>query len=600
MSAIQPIEVATPNRALAGSVSSGPGSAEPSHPFAEVMRSAVSPGQTAQKSAYPSQASPSSRLQFNRASIASGAQSNRADASISDSSIPAGNVNASTQTGEVDDANAPLPPLSADANGAASSRVDGQTQASISTPGFGDRWSEGISQTIRVAGTETASSPAVDPRKSTASTKQGNQSQGASGHSAAVTAAMPMVSAAGIVIRASMLNLPQEQGAASSVTDPISSKSNGSPAEPVHSSVANRAAASGLTAPTLPAGVATDAAAIPPHAADVSSDGIVDSKNAATLHAAPTSDGHSNLSSNSDTTQSGDSTGNAGASQPAVVSGGGSAPGRANGSANPSGDTTPSSTVSTTGTGTSGTAGNDPVGSGGNGAATSIHDSNGSKSNDFTAAMPTPAMAGRVLAGQHINPADSSVGLQNGSSVFSSGNHPGAPGSFSSSSAVSTAARATPSDAFTALDSAALGERGVLLHAAPHQVAVGIADPSLGWVEVRAERVSGQIAAAVTANSAASHAALTSVLPTMASYLQEHHAGVQQVHVESSLTGGQAGTGSQGQTASQSDAQTGSDRTVRVSSAMNAWNAGPIARATISASQGTNVIYEGHHFSIRA
>ena len=81
----------------------------------------------------------------------------------------------------------------------------------------------------------------------------------------------------------------------------------------------------------------------------------------------------------------------------------------------------------------------------------------------------------------------------------------------------------------------------MLLHAAPHQVAVGVTDPSLGWVEVRAERVSGQIAAALTTGSAASHAALTSVLPTMATYLQEHHAGVHQVHVESSLAGDRRG-----------------------------------------------------------
>jgi hypothetical protein len=161
-------------------------------------------------------------------------------------------------------------------------------------------------------------------------------------------------------------------------------------------------------------------------------------------------------------------------------------------------------------------------------------------------------------------------------------------------------ARPTTADAFAALDSAAAGERGVLLHAAPHQVTVGISDPSLGWVEVRAERVSGQIAAALTTNSSASHAALTSVLPTMATYLQDHHAGVQQVHVGTSLSGGQAGTGSQGQSTSQGDSRTGADNRTVAESASGTWNAPPVGRGAIPMSQRTNLFNEGHHFSIRA
>ena len=140
----------------------------------------------------------------------------------------------------------------------------------------------------------------------------------------------------------------------------------------------------------------------------------------------------------------------------------------------------------------------------------------------------------------------------------------------------------------------------MLLHAAPHQVAVGVTDPSLGWVEVRAERVSGQIAAALTTGSAASHAALTSVLPTMATYLQEHHAGVHQVHVESSLAGGQAGTGSQGQASSQYDARTTTDTGTAINAATNSWNAVPVSSAAVASGQRNSFINEGHHFSIRA
>ena len=140
----------------------------------------------------------------------------------------------------------------------------------------------------------------------------------------------------------------------------------------------------------------------------------------------------------------------------------------------------------------------------------------------------------------------------------------------------------------------------MLLHAAPHQVAVGVSDPSLGWVEVRAERVSGQIAAALTTNSAASHAALTSVLPTMATYLQEHQAGVHQVHVETSLAGGQAGTGSQGQAPSQNQARTAPDNLSVANTATNSWNAAPVGIAAVATGQRNNFIHEGHHFSIRA
>jgi len=139
----------------------------------------------------------------------------------------------------------------------------------------------------------------------------------------------------------------------------------------------------------------------------------------------------------------------------------------------------------------------------------------------------------------------------------------------------------------------------VLLHAAPHQIAVGITDPSLGWVEVRAERIAGQIAATLSTNSTASHAALTSVLPTMATYLQDHHTGVQQVHVETGLGGGQQGAGSQGQPFSQNDAPGSTDNASIVNPAVNGWAVAPLGGGLVP-TQGTGSIMEGHHFSIRA
>jgi hypothetical protein len=597
MSAIQPIDVATPNRAMPVPVSAESGGAEPGQPFAEVMRSAVSPAQTAQraqKSSYPSNASGTSRPQFNRSRMASETDSNRADASASNSSNQVVNVNASIQTGdrevENSDSSTSESSSSADLNGAASSLVDGQAQASIPSAAVGDQSSGVTPQQVRSVDTEAGSSPSAHGRKQTTSTKEASGNQDAS--AGATTASIAIASVPGIVTKASTVNLLGEQGAASSVADAIPSKlkSIGSPTAAINSSVSNRATAPGLTTPTPQTDGATGAAAMLPHGAQTG-----DEERGMTSDLTTTA----NTTAISPANQNGGSEGSGGC-QPASVADGTPAHASTNSISSSSADATPSNAGSTNGIGNPGSIGNDAVGSAGNGAVTSVHGNTGSKSSDSTAAMPTPATAAKDLPAPHANPADSGVGLQNGSSVFSPGNHFAALGTFSSSTAGSTAPRATTADAFTALDSAASGERGVLLHAAPHQVAVGVADPSLGWVEVRAERVSGQIAAALTTNSAASHEALTSVLPTMATYLQEHHAGVQQVHVESSLTGGQAGTGSQGQTASQSDAQSSSNNTAATSSPGSAWNAAPIARATIPTSQGTNFFYEGHHFSIRA
>ncbi|HTU48980.1 MAG TPA: hypothetical protein VMF56_00215 [Acidobacteriaceae bacterium] len=605
MSAIQPIDVAAPNRAMPVPVTSRPEVAEPGQPFAEVMQSAVSPTQmpqTAQKTSYPSNASASSRSQFNRFIMSAGANSNRAEESASASSSQAANGNATVQTANLqrqDSDSSNSVASSAVPDGDASSLADGQTHSPIQVADVGDRSSEVTEQRVHADDNETGSSPALNGRKPTSSVKAANGHQDASGVPAVTTtASLAVASVSAILPNLPIVSLPTASSAATESKS--GTKLNDASTLTDDSSFSNRATTPNLTVPTPQKDGTTDAVAMQPHGAGVSTDGILVSEHSATAHGAQTSDERSYVNLNSNATHNGISTGDAGANQPAVVGDGGSTQARTNGSANIAGDATSSNTVSANGVGNSGTAGNDPVSSGGNGVATSIHDSNGSKSSSFTAAMPPTGMAAKDIPGQQANPVGSSAGMQNSSSIVSSAGHFGTPGSFPSSTVGSTAARATSADAFTALDSAAAGERGVLLHAAPHQVSVGVTDPSLGWVEVRAERVSGQIAAALTTSSAASHAALTSVLPTMATYLQEHHAGVQQVHVESSLTGGQAGTGSQGQTASQNEAQTSSNSAAVVSSSSSDWKAAPITRAAIPASQGTNSLYEGHHFSIRA
>ncbi|MGC1870549.1 MAG: hypothetical protein WA700_06280 [Acidobacteriaceae bacterium] len=615
MSAIPPIDVAASNRPSSVPVSSEGGGTEPGQPFAEVMRSAVSPAQapqSVQKTFYHSNASGTLRPQFNRSIMPAGANSNPAEEPASASSSQDPTASASIRAGDLDGENVDSPAASALPSAGTSedqaSLVDGQTQSSISAAAVGDRLSEATPQRVRADDTETGSSPALNGRKPTSSAKGANESQGASGATAiATTASLAVASVSAILPNLPIVDLPT---GSSAVTESKSgTKLNDGPTLMDASSLSNRATAPGLAMPTAPADGTAGAAGTLPHGPGISTGGMIDS------HTSVTADGNQSgveargATSNSATTANTDATSAAnqnggsdgsGGSQPASAPDGTLGHGSTTGSSNSSADTNTSNAVSATGTGNSDTATNAPVGDGGTGSATSIHNSNGSKSSSATAAMPSASTAAKSLPGQQATPATSGVRLQNNSNIFSSATHSSAPGSFPSSTASSTAARATTADAFTALDSVAAGERGVLLHAAPHQVSVGVTDPSLGWVEVRAERVSGQIAAALTTSSSASHAALTSVLPTMATYLQEHHAGVQQVHVESSLTGGQAGTGSQGQTASQSDAQTSSNNSTVASSASSPWNAAPIATATIPASQGTNYLYEGHHFSIRA
>lgn len=105
-----------------------------------------------------------------------------------------------------------------------------------------------------------------------------------------------------------------------------------------------------------------------------------------------------------------------------------------------------------------------------------------------------------------------------------------------------SAAAGGSSSIFAAMDGASATDGAVILQAGPRQLAMGVADPALGWLEVRAERVPGHIAASITADSAASHTILTEALPGIANYLQVHHGNMQHVQVESFLAG-QSGAG---------------------------------------------------------
>lgn len=280
----------------------------------------------------------------------------------------------------------------------------------------------------------------------------------------------------------------------------------------------------------------------------------------------------------------------------------------ANGSVDSSADASPSS-VSTTGAQSMDGKNGSPVSGG---SAPAMHSNNSSGNSNSPAGAITQNLAtGKANDGalvsssmpsgagiSHENTANPKIGSPG---ILSVANHANVTGNLAVLNANAAATRGTSSDAFTALDSGPAVGRGILLHAAPHQVAVGVTDPSLGWVEVRAERIGGQIAAALSTGSAASHAALTSILPAMATYLQEHHAGVQQIHVETGLTrGGQPGTGSQGQSSPQGNGRAGTENMTVANPGSHTWTAISMSGESLSAVRGTNLRIEGHHFSIHA
>lgn len=250
----------------------------------------------------------------------------------------------------------------------------------------------------------------------------------------------------------------------------------------------------------------------------------------------------------------------------------------------------------------------------GNGSAPSTHGNNSSGGSIFSAAagksnaesskakggaLASSSLASGVVA-SHEMTASPGGGNPGSPGILSASTHANPMGNFATSKANSAGAHGASSDAFAALDSGPAAERGVLLQASPHQVAVGVTDPTLGWVEVRAERTAGQVTAALAANSAASHAALTAVLPSMASYLQERHAGVQQVHVETTFANGQTGTGSQGQPSPRRDGGAGTENTTGANGGSNTWTTVSKHGESLSAVPGLGSRVEGRRFSIHA
>lgn len=65
------------------------------------------------------------------------------------------------------------------------------------------------------------------------------------------------------------------------------------------------------------------------------------------------------------------------------------------------------------------------------------------------------------------------------------------------------------------------GAAPVVLHSGAQHVAVGVRDPSLGWVEIQTQNVAGHVDAILVTASGQTHASLAAQLPAMADYLEQ-------------------------------------------------------------------------------
>jgi hypothetical protein len=84
-----------------------------------------------------------------------------------------------------------------------------------------------------------------------------------------------------------------------------------------------------------------------------------------------------------------------------------------------------------------------------------------------------------------------------------------------------------------------------LLHSSAHQIAVGIQDPSLGWLEVQTQSSAGHVNATLTAATAEAHASLAVQAPAITQYLADRNVPIQSlnVHTQADMQGGTSGGG---------------------------------------------------------
>ncbi len=86
------------------------------------------------------------------------------------------------------------------------------------------------------------------------------------------------------------------------------------------------------------------------------------------------------------------------------------------------------------------------------------------------------------------------------------------------------------------------GTAPVVLHAGAQQVAVGIHDPSLGWVEIKTQSAAGHVDATLVASSGQTHDALAAQLPAISQFLEQRDVRVGSLVVNHQSAGTGNGT----------------------------------------------------------
>jgi hypothetical protein len=81
------------------------------------------------------------------------------------------------------------------------------------------------------------------------------------------------------------------------------------------------------------------------------------------------------------------------------------------------------------------------------------------------------------------------------------------------------------------------GASPIMLHSGVQQVAVGLRDPNLGWVEVKTQNLAGRVDATLVAASGQAHAALAAQLPAISDYLQQRDVRVATLAVQHHMPG---------------------------------------------------------------
>jgi hypothetical protein len=116
---------------------------------------------------------------------------------------------------------------------------------------------------------------------------------------------------------------------------------------------------------------------------------------------------------------------------------------------------------------------------------------------------------------------------------------------------------------YQTLDQGAAAPSAVF-HGGANRVAVGVHDPSLGWLEIKTQSTAGQVTAALVTTSSQTHDHLAAQLPSLAQFLAEREVKVGSMAVEQQPAGGsnssQTGAGEERDSnAQRGDRQTSSD-----------------------------------------